>query len=68
MDGNTKTFTFPSGATLTFGYLSHDNDLDQYQGSEFQFVGFDELTQFTEKQYTYLHSRLRRVKKSKCDS
>lgn len=64
-DGNTKTFTFPSGATLTFGYLSHDNDLDQYQGSEFQFVGFDELTQFTERQYTYLHSRLRRVKKSK---
>ena len=63
-DGNTKTFTFPSGATLTFGYLSHDNDLDQYQGSEFQFVGFDELTQFTERQYTYLHSRLRRVKKS----
>lgn len=63
-DGNTKTFTFPSGATVTFGYLSHDNDLDQYQGSELQFVGFDELTQFTEKQYTYLHSRLRKLKKS----
>lgn len=63
-DSNTKTFTFPSGSTLTFGYLSHDNDLDQYQGSEFQFVGFDELTQFTEKQYTYLHSRLRKLKKS----
>ena len=59
-----KTFTFPSGATLSFGYLSHDNDLDQYQGSELQFVGFDELTQFTEKQYTYLHSRLRKLKKS----
>lgn len=63
-DGNTKTFTFPSGATVTFGYLAHDNDLDQYQGSELQFVGFDELTQFTEKQYTYLHSRLRKLKKS----
>lgn len=59
-----KTFTFPSGATLSFGYLSHDNDLDQYQGSELQFVGFDELTQFTERQYTYLHSRLRKLKKS----
>lgn len=63
-DRDTKTFIFPSGATLTFGYLAHDNDLDQYQGSEFQFVGFDELTQFTEKQYTYLHSRLRKLKKS----
>ena len=60
----TKTFTFPTGSTLSFGYLSHDNDLDQYQGSELQFVGFDELTQFTEKQYTYLHSRLRKLKKS----
>ena len=53
-DKQTKTWTFPSGATLTFGYLSHDNDLDQYQGSELQFVGFDELTQFTEKVNTYI--------------
>ena len=63
-NNQTKTFTFPSGSTLTFGYLAHDNDLDQYQGSELQFVGFDELTQFTEKQYTYLHSRLRKLKSS----
>ena len=64
-DNNTKTYTFPSGASLTFGYLAHDNDLDQYQGSELQFVGFDELTQFTEKQYKYLHSRLRKLENSK---
>ena len=63
-NNQTKTFTFPSGATLSFGYLSHDNDLNQYQGSELQFVGFDELTQFTEKQYKYLHSRLRKLKNS----
>lgn len=64
-DRNTRTYTFPSGATLTFGYLAHDNDLDQYQGSELQFIGFDELTQFTQRQYTYLHSRLRKLKNSK---
>lgn len=63
-DRDTKTYTFPSGSTLTFSYLAHDNDLDQYQGSELQFVGFDELTQFTEKQYTYLHSRLRKLEDS----
>ena len=62
---DTRTYNFPSGATLTFGYLAHDNDLDQYQGSELQFVGYDELTQFTHRQYTYLHSRLRRLKNSK---
>lgn len=55
-----KTWTFPSGATLTFGYLEHDNDVYRYQSSEFQYVAYDELTQFTERQYTYLFSRLRR--------
>ena len=63
-NSNTKTWSFPSGATLSFGYLNHNNDLDQYQGSELQFVGFDELTQFPENQYTYLHSRLRKLEDS----
>lgn len=58
----TKTWTFPTGATLTFGYLDHDNHVYQYQGAELQFVGFDELTQFSEFQYRYLFSRLRRLK------
>lgn len=56
-----KTWRFPSGATLTFGYLEHENDKYRYQGAEFQFLGFDELTQFTETQYRYLLSRLRRL-------
>lgn len=61
----TKTWEFPSGATLSFGYLEHENDKYRYQSAEFQFVGFDELTQFTESQYTYLFSRLRRLAGSK---
>lgn len=60
----TKTWTFPSGATLTFGYLDTENDKYQYQSSEFQFIGFDELSQFTLTQFTYLYSRLRRLKNS----
>lgn len=55
-----KTWEFPSGATLTFGYLQTENDKYRYQGAELQFIGFDELTQFTQTQYTYLFSRLRR--------
>lgn len=58
-DDQRKTFTFPSGATLTFGYLQYANDVYRYQGSAYQFIGFDELTQFEETQYTYLASRLR---------
>lgn len=57
----TKTWTFPSGATLSFGYLQYEGDKYQYQSAAFQFIGFDELTQFTESQYTYLFSRLRKL-------
>jgi len=56
-----KKFTFHNGATLTFRYLAHNNDLNKYQGAELQFIGFDELTQFPENQYLYLHSRLRKT-------
>lgn len=64
-NGDTKTFTFPSGASLSFGYLQTEKDKRRYQGAEFQFVAFDELTQFPEAEYRYLFSRLRRLKGSK---
>ena len=56
----TKTWTFPSGATLSFGYLETEKTKYRYQGASFHFIGFDELTQFTESQYLYLFSRLRK--------
>ena len=56
-----KTWTFPSGAKLAFGYLDTPADKYRYQSSEFQFIGFDELTQFGEAEYLYLFSRLRRL-------
>lgn len=56
-----KTFTFPSGATLSFGYLESEQDKYRYQGAAFQFIAFDELTQFTRSQYLYLFSRLRKA-------
>ena len=53
-------FTFPSGASLTFGYLENFDDTMQYQGGAWQFIGFDELSQMRENCYTYLFSRLRK--------
>lgn len=50
---------FPSGATITLGHMQHEDDKYSYQGKEYHFVGFDEVTQFTETQYLYMHSRLR---------
>jgi predicted phage terminase large subunit-like protein len=56
-----KTWIFPSGGRLVFGYLESETDRYRYQSSEYQFIGFDELTQFEESQYLYLFSRLRRL-------
>ena len=53
------TWEFPSGARIRFGYCEHEGDETRYQGDEYQFLGFDELTHFTERQYLYLLSRLR---------
>lgn len=56
-----KVFTFPSGAKIQFGYLDHADSVYRYQGSELQFLAFDELTQFREREYLYLHSRIRKT-------
>lgn len=45
-NGGEARFTFPSGATLQFGYLDNPDDWLRYQSSEYQFIGFDELTEF----------------------
>lgn len=57
-----KQFTFPSGATLNFGYLESDNDCYRYQGAEFQYIGMDECTHISPSNYRYMFSRLRKPK------
>jgi len=61
---NEKKWTFPSGATISFGYLDTDRDMWQYQTAAFQYIAFDEVTEFTENQYRFLFSRLRRLEGS----
>ena len=53
------TFTFPSGAKVQFGSLFRTQDKFKYQGLQYDFIGFDELTQFTFEEYSYLKSRNR---------
>jgi len=55
-----KTWRFPSGASLEFGYLDRDADVYRYQGQSYTWIGIDELTQYpTEFPLQYLQSRLR---------
>lgn len=62
----TKSWEFPNvagkSASLSFGYLQTDSDKYNFRTAEYQFIGIDELTRFLEKTYTYLFSRLRRLK------
>jgi predicted phage terminase large subunit-like protein len=51
---------FPSGATLTFRHLQDAGAERNFQGAEYHFIGIDEATDFTEDQYRFLFSRLRR--------
>lgn len=55
-----KTWVAPSGATLWMSYLDRDDDVTRYQGQAFNWIGFDELTQWpTPFAWNYMRSRLR---------
>src|SRR5260221_14307146 len=51
--------TWTNGSTTRFGYCRNESDVYQYQGAEFLFIGIDELTHFTLKQWQFLTSRNR---------
>ena len=52
-------WSFPSGAKIYFGAMQHKKDRLNYQGKHYDFVGFDELTQFSFDEYSYMFSRNR---------
>ncbi|HYL46572.1 MAG TPA: phage terminase large subunit [Candidatus Limnocylindrales bacterium] len=51
--------TWMNGATTRFGYCQREADVYQYQGGEYVFIGIDELTLFTLRQWQFLTSRNR---------
>lgn len=50
---------FPNGSIQEFGFCEREQDVYRYQGAEYHDQGFDELTHFTQFQFTYLTSRCR---------
>lgn len=52
-------WVFPSGMNLKFAHLENEKTIYDWQGSQLAWIGFDELTHFTEKQFWYLLSRNR---------
>src|SRR6202162_2522796 len=51
--------TWLNGSTTRFAYCASENDVYRYQGAEYLFIGVDELTHFTLKQWQFLTSRNR---------
>lgn len=53
------SWIFPSKMSLGFAHLEHDKDVFNWQGSQIPWIGFDELTHFSEQQFFYMLSRNR---------
>jgi len=50
----------PQGASLWMSFLERDQDVTRYQGQAFNYIAFDELTQWpTPYAWNYMRSRLR---------
>lgn len=56
-----RKWFFVNGSVIEFGYCAAKTDVIRYQGAEYDVIRFDELTHFSEEQYTYLISRVRGV-------
>ena len=55
-----KTWTWPNGASLRMRYIERDADATRYQGHQYTWIGWDELTQWpTDYGYRFLRGRLR---------
>ena len=46
-NGSRRCWVFPSGAVIYFGSMQHTADRLDYQGRRFDYIAFDELTQFS---------------------
>lgn len=53
------SWSFPSGAKVSFSYLNREADKIKYLGAQITFLGFDQLEQFSEGSFFYLIGRTR---------
>ena len=58
-ESGTQTYIFSSGFRYQFGHCQHSDDWDIYMSNEYTHIGFDELVQFEEEQYSQIITRLR---------
>lgn len=49
-----KLFIFPNKSKIKMGYCEHESDVFQYQGQEYDVIGLEEATHFTDAQRLFL--------------
>lgn len=57
-----RVMTFPSGSRIKLGYCEAEKDVYQYQGQEYDVVGLEEATHFSESQMQFLTTCNRTVR------
>lgn len=57
-----RAFLFPNGSRLTLGYCDRDDDILQYQGAEYDVIGFEEATHFKPEWIVFISTSLRTTK------
>lgn len=58
-NSSAKTFTFWNGSVQEFGSCQYEHNVSDYQGAEYDDIGIDEATQFTEYMIETLKSNMR---------
>lgn len=58
-----KVFKFPNGSRIKLGYCAQEADVYQYQGQEYDVIGLEEATHFTEEQMRFISTCNRSAKK-----
>lgn len=54
-----RAFEFKNGSRIKLGYCDSENDINQFQGQEYDVICMDEATQFTEFQFSCLCACMR---------
>ena len=57
-----RVFSFPNGSRIKLGYCDLEKDVYQYQGQEYDVVGLEEATHFSETQMQFLTTCNRSVR------
>ena len=58
-----RVFTFPNNSRIKLGYCDNEKDVYRYQGQEYDVIGLEEATTFTESQMQFITTCNRSIRR-----